>query len=38
LKDLLDLPNLRELKELNQQQEIVEQEIVEKTTEDISNL
>jgi hypothetical protein len=32
------LPNLRELKELNQQQEIVEQEIVEKTTEDISNL
>ena len=39
LKDLMDLPNLRELKELNQQQEIVEQEIVEEeTTEDISNL
>jgi segregation and condensation protein B len=39
LKDLLDLPNLRELKELNQQQEIVEQEIVEEETiEDISNL
>jgi segregation and condensation protein B len=39
LKDLMDLPNLRELKELNQQQEIVEQEIVEEeTTEDIPNL
>ena len=39
LKDLMDLPNLRELKELNQQQEIVEQEIVEEETiEDISNL
>jgi segregation and condensation protein B len=39
LKDLLDLPNLRELKELNQQQEIVEQEIIEEeTTEDIPNL
>jgi hypothetical protein len=35
----MDLPNLRELKELNQQQEIVEQEIVEEeTTEDIPNL
>jgi segregation and condensation protein B len=29
LKDLMDLPNLRELKELNQQQEFVEQEAVE---------
>jgi segregation and condensation protein B len=29
LKDLMDLPNLRELKELNQQQELVEQEAVE---------
>ncbi len=29
LKDLLDLPNLRELKELNQQQEIVEQDTLE---------
>lgn len=39
LKDLMDLPNLRELKELNQQQEIVEQEIVEEETiEDIPNL
>ena len=39
LKDLLDLPNLRELKELNQQQDLVEQEIVEeKTIEDIPNL
>ena len=39
LKDLIDLPNLRELKELNQQQEIVEQEIVEEETiEDIPNL
>jgi segregation and condensation protein B len=39
LKDLLDLPNLRELKELNQQQDIVEQEIVEeKIIEDIPNL
>ena len=39
LKDLMDLPNLRELKELNQQQEIVEQEIIEEeTTEDIPNL
>ena len=39
LKDLLDLPNLRELKELNQQQEIVEQEIVEEENiEDIPNL
>jgi segregation and condensation protein B len=39
LKDLLDLPNLRELKELNQQQEFVEQEIIEKeTVEDIPNL
>jgi segregation and condensation protein B len=39
LKDLLDLPNLRELKELNQQQELVEQEIVEEeTVEDIPNL
>jgi hypothetical protein len=35
----MDLPNLRELKELNQQQEIVEQEIVEEETiEDIPNL
>jgi segregation and condensation protein B len=39
LKDLLDLPNLRELKELNQQQDLVEQEIVEEETiEDIPNL
>jgi segregation and condensation protein B len=39
LKDLLDLPNLRELKELNQQQDIVEQEIAEeKIIEDIPNL
>jgi segregation and condensation protein B len=39
LKDLLDLPNLRELKELNQQQDITEQEIVEeKIIEDIPNL
>jgi segregation and condensation protein B len=39
LKDLMDLPNLRELKELNQQQDIVEQEIVEEETiEDIPNL
>ena len=39
LKDLMDLPNLRELKELNQQQDIVEQEIVEeKIIEDIPNL
>ena len=39
LKDLMDLPNLRELKELNQQQDLVGQEIVEEeTTEDIPNL
>jgi segregation and condensation protein B len=39
LKDLMDLPNLREFKELNQQQELVEQEIVElETVEDIPNL
>ena len=39
LKDLLDLPNLRELKELNQQQDLVEKEIVEEETiEDIPNL
>jgi segregation and condensation protein B len=39
LKDLLDLPNLRELKELSQQQDLVEQEIVEEETiEDIPNL
>ena len=39
LKDLMDLPNLRELKELNQQQALVEQEIVEEETiEDIPNL
>lgn len=33
LKDLLDLPNLRELKELNQQQEIEDQGIEEKEIE-----
>jgi len=39
LKDLLDLPNLREFKELNQQQDLLEQEIVEEeTVEDIPNL
>ena len=39
LKDLMDLPNLRELKELNQQQDLVGQEIVEEETlEDIPNL
>jgi segregation and condensation protein B len=39
LKDIMDLPNLRELKELNQQQDLVEQEIVEEETiEDIPNL
>lgn len=44
LKDLMDLPNLRELKELNQQQEFVEQEAVEEEKleeekiEDTSNL
>ena len=32
LKDLMDLPNLRELKELNQQQELVEQETIEQET------
>jgi segregation and condensation protein B len=39
LKDLLDLPNLREFKELNQQQELGEQEILElEPVEDIPNL
>ena len=39
LKDLLDLPNLREIKELNQQPELSEQETVEdETVEDIPNL
>ena len=39
LKDLMDLPNLREFKELNQQPELLEQEIVEdETVEDIPNL
>lgn len=39
LKDLMDLPNLREFKELNQQQELVEQErLEEETVEDITNL
>jgi segregation and condensation protein B len=46
LKDLLDLPNLRELKELNQQQEQVEleieqeieQKVEEEKNEDVSDL